>query len=274
MNRSPVVLTAGALALAMMIVLPSCGVLGGPPGNVQVQADSTGTGVVLLWTSPSEGPPDRYAVYFTPLDGTEELAAETTATVCYHDPAGRTGTYRVEARFGDDAYPATEEPSTVPVFTDTIRLDELNVANGLAGFGWSRVTGEGAAFDMRIAGNAPSVDFYLTDTRFGSNSRPYSLFSPAARGKDQGAPGVIPGAEWKEGWLTDHLPGEPTILPLLGDTVYFDYTDITSIPFHAGCWLPDDHYALVRVLKVDTDAGYAELVAWFQMVPGLRLVQH
>ena len=274
MNRLSVLLATGAAALVMVIALPSCGVLGGPPGNVQIQADSTGAGVVILWTSPSEGPPDRYAVYFTPLDGAEELAAETTATVCYHDPGGRTGAYRVEARFGDDTYSASDQPSTIPVFTDTIRLDELNVANGQAGFGWNRVTGEGAAFDMRIAGNAPSVDFYLTDTRFGSNSRPYSLFSPASRAKDHGAAGVIPDAEWKEGYFTDHLSGDPAVLPVLGDTVYFDYTDILNTPFNAGCWLPDDRYALVRVTKVDTDAGYAELVAWFQMVPGLRLVQH
>lgn len=274
MNRLSVFLAAGTLALFVVIALPSCGVLGGPPGGIQLQADTTGTGVVLLWTSPSEGPPDRYLVFFTPLNGVEELVAETTATACGHDPVGRTGSYRVEARYGEEGYSAAERPSTVPVYTDTVRLDELNISGGRAGFGWSRTTGQGAVHDMREAGSAPRVDLYLTDTRQGSNSRPYALFSPAASDKDQGAAGVISPAEWKAGYFSDHRPDEQAALPAIAESLYFDYTDITGIPFNAACYLPDGYFALVKVTEVDTDSGYARLVAWFQSVPGLRLIQH
>lgn len=277
MSRFAVLCAVGLAGLVMVVTLPSCGVLGGPPGNVQIQADTTGAGVVLLWTSPREGPPDLYAVYFTPLGGTEVLVAEMTGTTCFHTPeSGMTGTYRVEARFGADAYSAAERPSTVPVLTDTFRLYELNVPDEKAGFGWSRTTGRGSAYDMRQAGNAPHVDFYLTDTRQGHNSRPYALFSPdtASHRKDQGAAGVIPTADWKQGWFTDHRPDQRAILPEIDPAVYFDYTDIAPVPFNAGCWLPDGHFALVRVIGVDHEAGYADMVAWFQMVPGLRLIWH
>jgi hypothetical protein len=275
MNRLRSVFAAGAAALAMAGALSSCGVLGGPPGNVQLQADSTGARVVVLWTTPGEGMPDRYAVYFTPLDGgAEELAAETTATACHHDPAGRTGSYRVEARFGDDRYSASSRPSTVPVFTDTVRVDELNITGGRAGFGFSRATGQGAIYDMRVAGNAPRVDLYITDTRFGSNSRPYSLFSPGSRAKDQGAAGVIPDAAWKNGYFSDHRPDEQARLPAVAESLYYDYSDIADPPFAAGCYLDGEHFALVKVTEVNTDSGYARLVAWFQKVPRLRLIQH
>ncbi|MFO7675351.1 MAG: hypothetical protein R6X12_03430 [bacterium] len=274
MNRCLSALAAGAGALAMVAALSSCGVLGGPPGSVQVQADSTGAAVIVLWTQPTEGPADLYSIHFTPLGGVEEHAGDTVATACRHDPQGRTGSYRVEAHFGADRYSAPERPSTVPVFTDTVRINELNVTSGRAGFGFSRTTGQGTSYDMRVAGNADKVDFYLTDTRSGSNSRPYTLFSPTSRGKDQGAAGVIPDAAWRAGYYSDHRADEQAVLPAVAESLYFDYTDINDVPFNAACYLAGGYFALVKVVKVNTDTGYARLVAWFQAVPGLRLISH
>ena len=265
----------GLFVLVIPILVQSCGVLGGPPGNVQIQADSTGAGVAIIWTAPTEGLPDRYTVYFKAYgDTTEVVVAETTATVCNHRPDGLTGTYRVVAEFGADRYEGRDQPSTVPVFNDPITLHELNRTEGEAGCGWDRVLGNAATYDMREGGSASGVDFYVTDTRAGSSSQPFSIFSPAARGKDQGASGVIPDAAWKQGYYTDHLADENAILPAIPDSVYYDYTDITAGPFICGCYLDGNYFALIKVTDVDYDAGTVKLVSWFQKVPGLRLIRH
>ncbi len=267
----------GLLVLAIPFLVQSCGVLGGPPGNVQIQADSTGVGVAIIWTAPTEGLPDRYTVYFKALgDTTEVVVAETTATVCNHQPNGLTGTYRVVAEFDADVYEGRDQPSTVPVFNDTITLYELNRTEGVAGYGWARVLGNSGTYDMRESGSASDVDFYVTDTKAGSSSQPFSIFSPAdsARIKDQGASGVIPDGAWKQGYYTDHIADENAVLPAIADSMYFDYTDITARPFISGCFLDGNYFALLKVTEVDYDAGTVKLVSWFQKVPGLRLIRH
>ena len=140
MKTSFAVLITAAAAATLLVFAPSCGVLGGPPGNVQLQADSTGTGVTVFWTAPAEGLPDSYMLYFQPMGGTEQLMADTTATAFTHDPQGVTGMYRVVAKFGEDSYEARDKPSTVPVYNDTVVVSELN-AGGESGYGWDRTTG-------------------------------------------------------------------------------------------------------------------------------------
>ncbi len=275
MRRLFVLAGIGLFVLAIPILVQSCGVLGGPPGNVQIQADSTGVGVAVIWTAPTEGLPDRYTVYFKALgDTTEVVVAETTATVCNHQPNGLTGTYRVVAEFDEKAYEGRDQPSTVPVFNDTITLYELNRTEGVSGYGWDRVLGNAETFDMRESGSASGVDFYVTDTKAGSSSQPFSIFSPVARDKDQGASGVVPDAAWKHGYYTDHLADENAVLPAIADSMYFDYTDISARPFISGCYLDGNYFALLKVTDVDYDEGTIKLVSWFQKVPGLRLIRH
>jgi hypothetical protein len=265
----------GLFVLAIPILVQSCGVLGGPPGNVQIQADSTGVGVAVIWTAPTEGLPDQYTVYFKALgDTTEVVVAETTATVCNHQPNGLTGTYRVVAEFDAKVYEGRDQPSTVPVFNDTVTLYELNRTEGVAGYGWDRVLGNAGTYDMRESGSASGVDFYVTDTRAGSSSQPFSIFSPAARSKDQGASGVIPDGTWKQGYYTDHIADEHAVLPAIADSMYYDYTDITASSFISGCFLDGNYFALLKVTEVDYDGGTVKLVSWFQKVPGLRLIRH
>ncbi|MBM3316134.1 fibronectin type III domain-containing protein, partial [candidate division WOR-3 bacterium] len=66
MKRFISLAVAGCAAALAVVFLQSCGVLGGPPGNVQVGAATDST-VQLAWTPPVEGAPDGYVVSYRPL---------------------------------------------------------------------------------------------------------------------------------------------------------------------------------------------------------------
>ncbi|OYD17421.1 hypothetical protein CH330_00180 [candidate division WOR-3 bacterium JGI_Cruoil_03_51_56] len=279
MKSYAVLLFSSVIAFAFLVLVQSCGVLGGAPGNIQIAAapesDST---IMIVWTPPAEGIPDSYQIHFKALgESAYVLIAETTATSFVHNPHGFTGAYKVAAEFGNDIYEAKEEKTTVPVYNDTIVVYELNAA-GNSGYGWNRSSGTAATYSMLNAGDTEYVDFYITDTKSGSHSQPYSIFSPRAWSKDQGAIGVVPEPDtnWHESGFTDYLSNENEPLPVISPPYkYFDYTDITQLPFVAGCYMVgDNYYAMVKVTSVDVGAGEAKVVSWFQLVSGLRLIMH
>lgn len=273
-------LSMGATAMVMLVLVESCGSLGGPPSAIDVAADSTGTGVVVTWTPPAEGPPDAYVLYFRPVGevGYRPLA-DTTASVYVHDPDGMTGTYKVAARFGTETFQSSDTASTVPVHTAAVLVHELNTT-GDAGYGWDRENGAGGVFDMREDSNAGHIDFYLSDSDTGSQMTPYAVFSPSAWDRDRGAAGVVPPASWRLNGFTNPLASEAGPLPYPSESplVYFIFTYIDTTPFIAGCFLKsdggNDHYALVKVTDVRPAESTAMVESWFQMEPGLRLVRH
>ncbi len=265
----------GALGALVVLTVPSCGILGGMPTNVQLGADNSGVGVMVVWTAPAEGTPDKYIVEFRPVGDTAfQPVAETTATSVFHDPEGMTGSYRVSAQFGGDVYEAEELPTTEPVHTTTVTLAELD-APGNAGFGWDRNSGSGGSYSMLTAGSADYVDFYITDFAVGSNRLPYTVASPNRGPGDEA--GLVPDANWRTNGLTDSMPTAwaGDTLPEISPNRYFDYTPIDATPAEFGFYsVSDEHYGLIRVSRVDQVAAEVDVEAWFQLIPRLRLVSH
>jgi len=259
--------------LVAAVILVGCGCAGGKsPLNLRLEADSDST-VKVIWSVPVDAAPDKYLVYFRPLGETSySLVAETTANLWIHDPKGATGWYRVEARYGEEVFAAGANPTTVPVWTDTVALVELNAA-GNAGFGWDRRTGRGRSYPMTSSQSAKAADFYVTDFKPPqANQAPYSLASPDMGPSDWG--NVVPTGSWRATGFTDTLSDENALLPSSSETSYFNYTDILRIPCSIGCLTADSHYALVKVVGLDTEKCCLRVETWYQLVPGLRLTRH
>jgi hypothetical protein len=279
MKRMILVILTGAAALAVLVVVQGCGVLGGPPTGVAVSAgpnDSDST-VVVSWTVPAEGGPDKYIVYFRPFnDSGYVVVGETTATSYNHHPHGMTGYYKVTAVFGADSYDGAEKPTTVPVYSDAA-LFEINADSSKCGFGWTRDSGIGGVFSMTDSADCANVDFYVSDLKAGLGDS-LCLVSPnKADSIDSGAVGIVPSADWRINGFSD---------PVLMDTVpsyrgtpatYLIYTRLTMKPCYVGCYTAGEtekHYALIQVDSFDFASGRIWMKSWYQLVPGLRLVRH
>lgn len=261
-----------SLVIAGLLVLAGCGGSGREPLDLRLVAATDST-VKVIWSVPVDATPDKYLIYFRAVGETSySLVGDTTVNLWIHDPDGATGWYRVEARFGAETYPASTNPSTVPVRTDTVALVELNAA-GNSGFGWDRQTGQGRSYSMADVRSANSADFYITDFKPASaNQQPYSIASPDMGPGDPGS--VVPTDSWRVSGFTDTLPGENGGLPSFTETTYFNYTDILKVPCSIGCRTADGHYALVKVVRADAESRWVWVETWYQLVPGLRLTRH
>lgn len=283
MKRIVSTVLVGVAALAALFVIQGCGVLGGPPTGVAVSAgpgesDST---VMVSWTTPAEGSPDKYLVYFrSVVDSGFTVLGETTATSYAHNPHGVTGQYKVTAVFGGDAYDGAEKPTTVPVSTGAITLFEINADSSRCGFGWSRDSGTGKVYAMTDSANCAFVDFYVSDLRAGTGGE-LDIVSPnKADSVDSGAVGIVPQAAWKTNGFTNPLSNAQNPVPGYQpppNANYFIYTQITMQPCYIGCYTAGDtvkHYALIQVDSADKASGKVWLQSWYQLVPGLRLMRH
>ena len=262
----------GAFVVASLLVLAGCGANGRAPSNLRLEAGTDST-VKVIWSVPVDATPDRYLVYFRAVGETSySLVAETTANLWTHNPNGATGWYRVEAQFGTETFAASTTPGTVPVWTDTVALAELN-GPGSSGFGWDRQTGRGRVYSMTDIRSVGSADLYVTDFKPAYlNQQPYSIASPDMGPSDPG--NIVPTDSWRVGTFTDSQPGENVLLPSSSPTSYFNYTDILNTPCSIGCYTADNHYALVKVISVDVEKRRVLLEAWYQLLPGLRLTRH
>ncbi len=276
-------MTLAALAgIAVLVVIQSCGVLGGPPTGVAVSAgpgDSDST-VLVNWTTPAEGSPDKYMVYFRPVsDSGFVVLGETTATSYAHNPHGVTGQYKVTAVFGAESYKGADEPTTVPVLSDAVTLFEINADSSRCAFGWSRDSGIGSVYGMIDSANCAYVDFYISDLQAGVGDL-LDIVSPnQADLIDYGAAGIVPAAAWrKNGFADPHLnPQDPVVAYDTAPYTYHIYTQITSQPCYIGCYTAGDtmkHYALIQVDSADKASGQVWLQSWYQLVPRLRLMRH
>ncbi|MEO0004833.1 MAG: fibronectin type III domain-containing protein, partial [candidate division WOR-3 bacterium] len=243
-------------------------IVGGAPTGLAVVADSDST-VKLTWSAPAEGTPDKYIVYFKAVDAADfvMVANNVTTTSYVHNPNGKTGTYKVAAQFGSQEYPSLTTVSTVPIATSALTVAELNAA-GNSGYGWSRTNGTGATYSMTQAANAANVDFYITDFQTST----YSIASPDMGPTDPG--NVVPAGSWRVNAIAGPLTSETAPLPAHNPNVYANYQDITQTPFLAAIYTQDGYYALAKLDGFNAGDKTYQVSGWFQLVKGLRLIQH
>jgi hypothetical protein len=239
--------------------------------------------VVISWTVPAEGGPDKYIVYFRAItDSGFTVIGETTATSWTHNPAGMTGRYKVTAVFGADNYDGAEKPTTVPIHSDTTTLFEINSDSSRCGYGWTRDSGIGGVFSMVDSASCADVDFYVSDLQAGFGHSTHKIVSPnKADTIDPGATGIVPTADWRVNGFSNALNDEQSPLPSYvppPNANYFIYTELTGTGLsYVGCYTAGEtekHYALIKVNSVDITAGQMKMESYYQLVPGLRLIRH
>ena len=262
--------SALALAFLLFVSLGSeCeSIVGGAPTNLKVVA-ATDTTVKITWSAPAEGTPDKYIVYFKAVNaGSFEIVANNiTTTEFVHNPGGKTGTYKVASLFGSQEYQSLTTVSTVPIATSALTVAELNAA-GNSGYGWDRTSGTGATYSMTQAANAALVDFYITDFQ----TTTYSIASPDLGPSDPG--NVVPTGSWRVNAIAGPLASDQNPLPAHNPSVYFNYQDITQTPFLAAIYTQDGYYTLTKLDGFNPGQKTYQVSGWFQLVKGLRLIQH
>jgi len=250
----------------------------GAPENFVIAASTDGAKVVLTWEAPTAGEPDEYIVYFDE-GGTGTFTAETTLAATEltftHDPAGKTGKYKVAAALGGDEFDSGIL-TTIPVNTAATAVSELEAA-GNAGYGWDRTTFAGSTYSMTQAANASKVDFYISnwidDPVGGPWPTPYRIESPDEGPNDPG--GVVPTGSWLQNRYTNALTDPQAILPVFSTTTYFNFTEITTDPTYVGAYTKaDGYFALVKLSGPNATNGTIQVETWFQKVKGLRLIAH
>jgi len=261
-----------AIATFLTLLL-NCGVIGGPPANLQITAATDST-VQIFWTTPAQGVPDSFLIYFCPAgDSVFTIIGNTTGNTYLHNPSGITGSYQVSAIFASKEYRADITLSTTPIPTPSKVISELD-GTGNAGYGWNRDSGQARTYSMRDAGNVDNVDFYVTDFTTGSRP-PFNIASPHMGPSDPS--GVVPpDTTWSRNGFTNPLTDENAPLPAIDPTRYFNYTTIPeSLPALIGCYTTADrHYALIKITRVNTANATVELETWLQLIPELRLIYH
>jgi len=267
------ILAIAVIAVAALILVQCDELIGDRPTNVVLSAATDST-VKVTWSAPAGDAPDKYVVKFKET-GTATfvtLADNVTTTEYTHAPAGKTGNYMVAAMFGSTEYEALTAPSSAPALTAATAVAELNAA-GNSGYGWSMSTGAGTTYSMTDAGNAANVDFYITNFATGYSATPYSIASPDLGPTDPG--GVVPTGSWKVNAFSNPVLDDQAPLPRYIQGVnYFNYTDIATDPTWVGCYTEDGYYALAKLAGVNTGSGTVQVTTYFQLVKGLRLVQH
>ncbi len=257
---------------AGVLLFTSCETTGSEPTSFAIEAATPST-VKLTWAAPTAGTPDNYIVYFKEV-GTSSFVADTelagTVVTYTHDPAGKTGTYYVAAKFGSNEY-VSDELTTIPVHGTSVTLAELN-ASGNSGYGWTRADGVAGTYSMTTAANVASIDFYLTDFATGFSATPYNIASPDQGPGDPG--GVVPTGSWRVNGISDPVTDPQAALPAHSVTTYFNYTPISAYPCYMGVYTVDGYYALIKVDGLNTTAGTVSAESWFQLVKGLALVAH
>jgi len=244
----------------------------GAPRSLVLSAATDST-VNIVWAVDST--PSRYVVLFKETGALDYDSVDGTLTPNYaHNPAHRTGQYRVAAVYDTHHITSTEAPSTVPYWNSALTVHELSDTAANAGYGWNRKTGEASLYDMTVSDSADRVDFYVTDSAPGFAGPLYKVASPSLAPQDPG--GTVPTGSWNFTWFThlDSLATENSILPRFSQALYRSSSLLDSLPRFVTCCTHDTCYALLRVASVDTINGTAEIESWFQAIKGLRLIEH
>jgi hypothetical protein len=274
MKRILAVAAVCIFAVTALMLVRCTELTGSEPTDVKLEAATDAT-VKVSWTAPAEGTPDKYIVSFMETGTTTYVPFDTvTTTSATHDPAGKTGAYKVVAMFGSTEYAAASAPSSAPIANAATSLSELN-ASGNSGYGWAKTAGTATTYSMTQAANAASIDIYLTDFATGFAGPEYSIASPdIARGSDPGATGVVPDAAWRVNAIAKVTGSENDPLPVHSTTTYAQYQEIDQTPFLMAVYTADGYYALIHLDSKNLGSGTVQTKSWYQAVKGLRLIQH
>jgi len=283
---------AGRLvATVAVLCLAACQELSeGPPTDVALSA-ATDTTIRVSWMAPAGAVPDSYVLAFSETGTSEwvEFGVVTdTLTRADHNPLGRTGRYRVTALFKDREYTATEAPTSAPVHAEATPVGELN-SSTYSGYGWERDSGVASVFTTKYASNAGRVDFYITDWTTGFAGPDYAMVSPDWGPHEPGGAGLVPAGAWRATWFSS-LPSEDqgpltpfdsteyaNNLTLLPDSTFAAVVciDTTATADTTDTFVTvSRYYALVKLGRPDIGSGTAPVETWFQLIAGLRLIQH
>ena len=243
----------------------------GPPLAVRLTSGS-GVQVKVRWQTGTNEDSVRYAVWFRQFDSTGFIeVAEVAGLYANHDPLGATGWYTVSARRLAEEVFAAETLSTVPVFSDTVVVHELN-ADSLSGYGWDSVSGAGRQGVMLDTTEAGLIDWYYTDLSPGYMGPAFYFASAEFGPEDPG--GVVPSGPWRRTRLMGILGNVQDPLPQYDSLYYQRVVDVSSSQANVAVHTPEGHYALVSAYGPNQSAGTIRVVSWFQPIPGLRLIQH
>jgi len=250
----------------------------GSPHNLALAAQ-TDTTVRITWSAPADSgyKPLRYVVVFTETGtGTSDSVGSTDSLYFVHNPAYRTGRYQVTAVYASTRVASVEAPSTAPIMGTLISVPELSDTGVNAGYGWNRADGEAALHDMTNADTAKVVDFYVTDFAAGFAGPNYSIASPFLAPQDPGGSMIPQSSNWHLNRFAylDSGATENDPLPRYLQSRYRDSTVLDSFPILIACNTEDGYFALVKASSIDLINGTADIETWFQLVPGLRLMEH
>ena len=246
----------------------------GAPTGVRLNAATDST-VNVAWFAPADSTPSGYVVLFKETGTANFDSVGSTVSLSYvHDPAHRTGQYAVAAVYGSNRVQSATAPSTAPVHSTSLAVPELSDTAANTGYGWNRSTGDASLYDMKTLDSAALVDFYVTDSAPGFAGPNYKVASPEMAPQDPG--GSVPIGSWHITWFS-HLDSTATadsILPRFAQSRYRRSSLLDSLPRLVACVTEDTCYALLNVDAVDTVSGTADIETWFQLIRGLRLIEH
>ncbi len=264
-------LSIAAVAVVALVLVQCDELVGDRPTNVAIEAVTDST-VKITWTAPAGDAPDKYSVKFMETGTTSYVeVGGVNSTEYTHNPVGKTGKYLIVAVYGSTEYEALTAPTTAPIATTSTAVSELNAA-GNAGYGWTRATGAGATYSMTQASNAAAVDFYITDFAAGYAGPTYSIASPDLGPTDPG--NVVPTGSWHVNSVTNPLSNEQSALPTHSTSLYSNSADLAQPTSLHGCYTQDGFYALVKLEGLNVGSGTVNATTYFQLVEGLRLIQH
>jgi hypothetical protein len=243
----------------------------GPPLNLRLSSVA-GVQVKVRWDAGANEDSVRYAVWFRQFDDTEFVkVGEVAGRYVNHDPLGTTGWYTVSARRSTEEVFAAETLSTVPVFSDTVVVHELN-ADSLSGYGWDSVSGASRQGSMLDTSDAGLIDWYFTDLSPGYMGPGFYFGSAEFGPEDPG--GVVPPGPWRRTRLMGILGNVQDPLPEYDSLYYQRVVDVSYSQANVAVHTPEGRYALVSAYGPNPDDGTIKVVSWFQPIPGLRLIQH
>jgi hypothetical protein len=235
-------------------------------------AAQSGVQVRVAWRTAGGQDSVEYALWFRSLDDSQfTKVGEATRLFLVHDPLGATGWYTVSASREAEEVFSSETVSTVPVFTDTLILSELNTA-GPAGLGWDTVSGLAGPGSMRDTMQAWFLDEYYTDLTPGSAGPSYYLASAGFGPEDPG--GIVPPGPWRGTRLMGLLGSIQDPLPEFDSLLYQRVVDVTAFRSNVAVHTPEGFYGLISCFGPNQMQGTIPAVAWFQKVKGLRLIRH
>ncbi len=228
-----------------------------------------GVYVRLRWNRGRNSDSVRYGIWFRRSGMTGFVMVDAVSGQSFiHDPAGSTGEYLVSARGSGLEIFSAETLSTLPIYTDTLVVGELNTTLN-AGVGWDSQTGLARPVSMRDSGGMARADLYFTDFTPGWLGPTYYLASAARGPLDPG--GVVPQGAWRATGLLGLFGGhEP--LPQYDSLLYQSAVDVSAFVSYCAAYTSDGYYALVKSLGPNTIDGTLKVVTWFQRVRGLRLI--